>query len=394
MRVTGNVFAKCMKIYCLTILSLLLFSAAIRAQSVSCASLVTNYRFGDEVPESHRQLIRAAIANAATIICRQTGVSVEKLTVQAYADLESISQAYAEFFSTPVSEARSMWLAGNSVVSGPKAIFYYTGNQWLAGVLKAADSKALIEVSGHEFFHVAQWQLMNGKLIGKPDSETPVGGPRWLIEGTAMVAGAIAGDSAGLRTYSDRKEEHKARAVTTKAELKTIENWAGLAAAGKAGYPLSFMACDFLAQVSRSPASPLQAFVTFWRDIGKGKTWEAAFAAVFSQDVATFYQRFVAYQLHHFLPLPAVCSMTCGAQAPVIIAATFDRNRTLMIAGKHFGVAPQVLINDVKRNEYLVSASSTLLQVQAKAQKLGLKPGINSIQVITVHGVASFSAER
>ena len=161
----------------LTLLFLLMLSVSVRGHYSSGINRTINYRFGDKVSVYQRQLIRNAVTTAAKIISAQTGIVIEKLTVQASANLDDISQAYAEWFKITPAEARAIWLAGSSVVSGPKAIFYYTGNPWLADVLTTANREALVKVSGHEYFYVAQWQLTNENLIGRPDSETPSGGP-------------------------------------------------------------------------------------------------------------------------------------------------------------------------------------------------------------------------
>jgi hypothetical protein len=117
-----------------------------------------------------------------------------------------------------------------------------------------------------------------------------------------MVAGAIASDTGKLKKYDLSKQEYRLRA-TTNASLSAMENWPGLAAVGKAGYPLSFMASDFLSRVSLPHTSALRLFVVFWKTIGKGKTWEAAFSAVFGQEAQSFYQGFATYQNNQFQPL-------------------------------------------------------------------------------------------
>jgi hypothetical protein len=62
------------------------------------------------------------------------------------------------------------------------------------------------------------------------------------------------------------------------------------------GYSLSFVATEFL--LSRSG---LTSVVTFYRMIGGGATWAAAFKAAFGMSVDTFYEEFEDYRRRGFV---------------------------------------------------------------------------------------------
>lgn len=272
----------------------LLSISSVKAQQTPCALPDPKYIFGDEVSFTQRDLIRNGINSSVHYVCSKTEVGVEGFTVYAYADLDRLIDIYAQFFQIPIDAAHDHWQT-STAIAGNKAIFFYTTKLF-------SDPTTVTKICAHEYFHVIQNKLTNGNLIGTPDSDVPLGGPRWLIEGSAEYEGALAADAAGAYSFASAKEQYRASASTTMAPLSSMEVLSGLNAAGGTGYPLGLMACDFLASDSQPRFSVIQSLVSFWNAIGKGKTWQQAFQTVFGMSVADFYFRFDQYRLASFPP--------------------------------------------------------------------------------------------
>ena len=90
------------------------------------------------------------------------------------------------------------------------------------------------------------------------------------------------------------------QARETTAPLQSTETYNGLKAADGVGYPLGFMATDFLVD----NFGGLPALVSFYDAIGPGTTWQDAFWSTFGLSVDEFYAEFEAYRLENFPPLP------------------------------------------------------------------------------------------
>jgi photosystem II stability/assembly factor-like uncharacterized protein len=72
-----------------------------------------------------------------------------------------------------------------------------------------------------------------------------------------------------------------------------------------------------------------------------------------------------------------------GNTRPVISSVVFDGKKKLTVSGIGFGEAPSVLINGEDKTAKLVRSSDTSLRLKGKSSRLGLRPGENSIQVIS-----------
>ncbi|MFY9608699.1 MAG: hypothetical protein WAU45_08815 [Blastocatellia bacterium] len=78
-----------------------------------------------------------------------------------------------------------------------------------------------------------------------------------------------------------------------------------------------------------------------------------------------------------------------GNQRPVIESASFNGKKKLTISGGLFGEAPRVLINGQEKTAKIAASSDSSITVKGKANKLGLTPGENTVQVITADDVSS-----
>ena len=74
---------------------------------------------------------------------------------------------------------------------------------------------------------------------------------------------------------------------------------------------------------------------------------------------------------------------------PSISAATFDGRKRLSIEGTGFGDSPMVLVNGGDRTVQIADHSDASILLIGKTKKLGLRTGINTLQVITSENVSS-----
>lgn len=275
-----------------------------RAQgAIHCVSSEATFTFGDEISGEQRDSIRRALEVGINYVCLKADVGVEGLAVFAFGDLEALIGAYAKWFGVPLDQAREAWASGRSAISGPNALFLYTGNPGLSSVLQSSDQRSLVELLSQEYFHVVQWKLASQNLIGRPDNEVPMGGPRWLIEGAATFVGSLSVDYSGLYSFGLDKEEKRRTAIFTTPALSSMETLKGLAAVGDAGYELAFIASDFLIPDSETRPSGVRSLVGFWEAIGKGTTWREAFQSAFGKSIDDFYQRFEDTRSRSFPPI-------------------------------------------------------------------------------------------
>lgn len=82
--------------------------------------------------------------------------------------------------------------------------------------------------------------------------------------------------------------------------------------------------------------------------------------------------------------------LTSPALTPTISVVNFDGKKSLTIDGSKFGSSPYVFINNIDRSNFIKSASDTKISLKAKAKKLGLKGGDNT--VVVINGAAESSA--
>lgn len=175
--------------------------------------------------------------------------------------------------------------AGTILANGPK-ISVHTGNEaWLR-----LSAPRRMEIVVHEFFHVVQLAL-SGRSAGGRDDEVPAAGARWLIEGAAEWFGYSALADAGQLDFGVERSRFVAGARASNAPLSSLETWAGMTAASPYHYAVSFTAVDFATR-----NGGIQSLVAVWREMGAGKAWRDAFAAVYGKSLDAFYAEFESYR--------------------------------------------------------------------------------------------------
>ena len=255
----------------------------------------TTFDFDSGVGTSQEALLQQSISLGARFFRAQNLGDPGTTHVFALFDFGTLTRIYAAWYTISISDAQSQ-LQGDAV-SGPGAIFVHVAAQDWQNTKDFLRTK----ISVHELFHVLQNTLVGAVgLIGPND--VPVGGPRWLIEGSAEYMGYRAIGDAGLYPFTQAFADQLAQARSEDVTVQSLETLPGINAAGPNGaYPLMFIAVDFLTKKTGLPA-----LAQFWRTIGTGVSWQDAFLKSFGESISQFYSDFVNYRASALPPLPVL----------------------------------------------------------------------------------------
>lgn len=146
------------------------------------AVAVIGFNLGTGATSTHREAIVDHLAAAAALLRVYGFADYHGMQVFVTADRDELVRMYAAYLNITEDQARQTINATSDTNPGavaPGALFLMTA---------AADpsdwNHAFIS---HEFFHMTQFQQSANHLIDAPDHRTPRGGPRWVLEGTAVA---------------------------------------------------------------------------------------------------------------------------------------------------------------------------------------------------------------
>lgn len=258
-----------------------------------------SFVFGDDVTMEQRDRVRRVATLAEQDFKGRYGASAGPFTVFVHSKLDALVADYVAFFGIPagrVAGVRERWSSGFAE-AGKENVFIYTGGPgWPDAISTGTVEKILF----HEIFHVLQNRLVapaHRNFIEAPDSDVPVGGPRWLIEGAAELVGYTLADEHGYAGFAAARAAKLRDAQAVTAPLSTMEALPGLVAAGRgAAYTVGFLAAELLT----ATAGP-QALARYWTEIGAGRPWQAAFETVFGRPITKFYDEFEVYRRQGFV---------------------------------------------------------------------------------------------
>lgn len=225
------------------------------------------------------------------VLVRDAGVPADMPFRLVYdTEVELLAQEYAARTGSPIEYSRQVWQGSTGVGMSGALMIRASAPSWSGPQIQ---EWMRAKTMAHEIYHVVQHAWIGGDLTGRGgDGTVPVGGPRWLIEGSAEIVGYRAAKSAGF--YEDYERERAwqiARVKETSIPLRELELLDGLRRAGQSGYPLGFIACELLTR-----DRGLGSLGAYWRAIAGGQTWQAAFAASFGRSVDAFYAEFESYR--------------------------------------------------------------------------------------------------
>jgi hypothetical protein len=244
------------------------------------------FTFGLGITEAQADEVRRGIEGVRVFLATIDAVP-PRLDVRVWADLESTVQAYAVLVGVPVEVARHHWATSTAITFREFVLVNAGSPGWTQ-----ATTRDRAKTLAHEVFHVVQGaQIAPKELIGVPDDQIPIGGPRWLIEGAAEVGGFSAIAHAGLYPLDQARAEQVARSKLNESPLPSYATQPEWQRNPRAVYSLAFVAVDYLTR-----GRGLQSLVAFWRVIGRGASWQDAFATAFGRSIDTFYAEFETYR--------------------------------------------------------------------------------------------------
>lgn len=187
---------------------------------------------------------------------------------------------------TGLATSQSIWTGGATAVTDHDQVMYLTN----PAITTAFPQPPGVPI--HELFHTAQNSVLGAYQVNGPQTtEIQPGGPVWLREGSAEYFQLVALQDAGFRVPADDLALMKGYATTLYAanQLEDMSTQQASFTYPFAAYALGYIATDMLIHdTSRS------AILEFYRQIGQGSTWQAAFQNVFGRTVEQFYAEFAA----------------------------------------------------------------------------------------------------
>ena len=242
----------------------------------------TTYTFGPEVPQATQAEVENALEAAKAFVQNTMGLATADFKLFGYGAVDEFLSSYAQEFNRPATSlgnlsstlAQIQRVRGGYAETNVGLIFLWTAST-------PAD-RPLALTTAHEYFHVIQLQL-SPQSGGQPPNQVRTNGPEWLAEGSAewegtKVAGNFGNALAAALTRV-KSEKPDLSQLATPSGFRTIPN----------PFPVCMAAVDLLLQ-KPGPAS----LVAFWRAIGQGTPWQAAFQQAFGLTVDAFYAEFAA----------------------------------------------------------------------------------------------------
>jgi hypothetical protein len=233
--------------------------------------------FAPGVTAGEADLVRRAMDLAMRYIRAETGAAAEGFAVFVFANPDD----YADRYGSSRDQARLDWECRGADAGIPdQAINVYVKARCGWANMQDPDRYSMIV---HEYWHRVQVTLAPGQGFRFPI---------WLLEGSAMFAGSLAVASAGLSDFGADKAR-KIRASKEVSELRECElDYGRQRPEGDywCPYQLGFVAADYLGRSSLGPVA------AFYRAIGAGADWKAAFQATFGRTPDAFYTEFEQYR--------------------------------------------------------------------------------------------------
>jgi len=238
------------------------------------------YQFGSTVTQQEADLVQNAVAVASIFFQQNFELSTGAFSIVLDSDLDALAAAYAENVAIPVATARDA-LETDGSGTGQTATFIYTGH---ATWTNATDGFVRESIIVRELFRIFEHELIGlPGLFREADSQTPYGGPRWLIEGSATWVQNVV-------VYA-HKSLLPCQQVHNTAQLQTMESWTGMKTHPNSA-ALASMAVDyFIDQYS------LKALADIWFHVGEGESWQSAFHDATGVTISDFYTNFAAYRV-------------------------------------------------------------------------------------------------
>ena len=218
--------------------------------------------FLGEVPEARQSQIRELLADTKAYLEDEFGLAAPHVTTYIAATQADLAATFLDATGAPVSSTAC-------AARGRNFILLYCQDD-------------LSSIWPREYFHVLQSDLTANL------ESVDFTGAHWLLDGTAAHAAALYRDARDIESQDRYLARVIASAKTQNAPLTDLDATA-----------LHRLAVDLLVQQAGA-----QAFVEFWRQVGKGGDWRAAFQQSFVLSLEQFLELFEAHRSKVALPAP------------------------------------------------------------------------------------------
>jgi hemolysin type calcium-binding protein len=243
------------------------------------------YVFGPEVTPAQQAGVRDGLDLGARYIRSVLGRELPPFTVWAYSDLEALIRIYAETAPTTPDNSRNIWTRGTVAVASFRKLWF--GPDWLS---RCCDAN-LTKIATHETFHVLQVELAGDRALNSGFDDIPRAGPRWVSEGSAELVGYLSIADARLTSMPAVRADWARRAKASPVSLQRLAILRGQFDAGSDAFGIMALAADRL--VGEGGGAKV---LSYYEAIGRGESWETAFAAAFGKTIDAFYAEFATYR--------------------------------------------------------------------------------------------------
>ncbi|MEY4688588.1 MAG: hypothetical protein RIR76_2611 [Verrucomicrobiota bacterium] len=184
----------------------------------------------------------------------------------------------------------TVWDSGNPAWADSPTV---TTNSWNLDAIRRTNQlqnnpAGMAQTPGHEFFHIVQRYLSGRVTSTGPGPVMPGMIPQWFWEGPAMFVGHQTANHLGFSSYLNRSRQTMVdRANSGFSSTLRLEQISSNVPPNYDPYGLGHIATEFIvAQVG------MDRFVEIYREVAKGRVFDAAFGAATGVPLADFLQMF------------------------------------------------------------------------------------------------------
>lgn len=234
--------------------------------------------------------VRASAAQFEALLAEQTGLTLQHhVTVYAAGTEVDYEQVLQQAFDLSAEEAQAIGSISGGWTGGSRHVTAINGT---AGVM--AERSDRWSTTGHELFHQVQYELAAG---GSSDARSLF----WLEEGSADYVGALLAQCMGGKTVQkwQRDTLDALLAVPTLAKISDLQ-YADMSQRQQLMQPqfhsyqvADLMTCYLLAQYGGD--DPCGRLVAYFQALKTAADGDAAFAATFGIDTATFLRQYAGW---------------------------------------------------------------------------------------------------
>jgi hypothetical protein len=212
-------------------------------------------------------------------------------TAVAGVDREWFVATFARIYGPAVGQFQgTAWDAGSPAWADSPTV---ASNGWNLDAVRRTNAlqnnpTGMAQTPGHEFFHIVQRYLSGRVTSTGPGPVMPGLIPQWFWEGPAMFVGHQTANHLGFNSYlATSRQTMVNRANSGFSATLRLEEIVSNVPPNYDPYGLGHIATEFL--VARVG---MERFLDIYREVAKGRTFDAAFGTATGVTLADFYQMF------------------------------------------------------------------------------------------------------